>query len=177
MRRIASWRPLLLASGAILLFAVAPAVSQAPPRPAPPARATPPKLEPVAETKLLMEGMTQTNFRGAERILLQKPGDADTWKFLRGQALLIGESGNLLLMRPPKNSGEAAWMERATDLRAAATRLARAAGDSDFERSRAALVELSGACNRCHQAFRVPVKVTPFAEPPERKVSIPADGN
>jgi hypothetical protein len=124
-----------------------------------------------------MEGLTQANFRGAERILLQKPGDADTWKFLRGQALLIGETGNLLLMRPPKNSGEAAWMERASDLRSAATRLARAAGDSDFERSRAAFVEMSAACNRCHQAFRVPVKVTPFAEPPERKVSIESTGD
>jgi hypothetical protein len=152
----------LLLPGALLLLAVAPAATQQPPRPAPPARTTSPKLEPVAETKLLMEGLTQSNFRGAERILLEKPKDADSWKFLRGQALLIGETGNLLLMRPPKNSGEAAWMERATDLRAAATRLARAAGDSDFERSRAAFVELSAACNRCHQAFRVPVKVTPF---------------
>ena len=27
------------------------------------------------------------------------------WKFVRGQALLIAESGNLLLLRPPHNAG------------------------------------------------------------------------
>jgi hypothetical protein len=68
-------------------------------------------------------------------------------------------------------------MERAIDLRAAATRLARAAGDTNYERSRAAFVELSAACNRCHEKFRVPTKITPFAEPPERKISSRVDGD
>jgi cytochrome c553 len=170
-------RRLRLLAGAALLLAVAPATPQAPQRPAPPSRGAPPKLEPVAETRLIMEGLAQSNFRGAERLLRQKPADAETWAFLRGQALLLGETGNLLLMRPPKNAGESAWMERATDLRTAATRLARTAGESDFERSRAAFVELAAACNRCHERFRVPTKVTPFAEPPERKVAAGLDGD
>jgi hypothetical protein len=170
-------RPLLLAT-AVGLLAVAPAVPQPPARPAqpparptqPPARAQRPRLEPVAETTLLMEALNQSNFRGLERFLKQKPADAETWKFVRGQALLIAETGNLLLMRPPRNQGEATWMERASDLRDAAKRLGRAAGDSDYERSRASLTEVANACNRCHQSFRVPVRIKPFAEPPERKV-------
>jgi len=175
-------RWLTLTCFALLLLA-APAVPQVPqqqrpaqPRqvpPPPPARGMPPKLEPIAETRLLMEGLAQANFRGAERLLRQKPTEADAWTFLRGQALLLGETANLLLMRPPKNAaGESAWMERATDLRVAAVRLARAAGDTDFERSRAAFVELAASCNRCHEKFRVPTKITPFAEPPERKVGL-----
>jgi len=129
-----------------------------------------PKLEPVAETRLLMEGLNQSNFRGLERLLKQKPADAETWTFARGQALLIGETGNLLMLRPPKNKGQDAWMKSATELRDTATELARAAGNRDYERSRAGLTAVANACNRCHQTFRVPVQLVPFADPAERKV-------
>jgi hypothetical protein len=125
----------------------------------------------VAETKLLMEGLAQANFRGLEHLLQKKPADAESWAFVRGQALLLAETGNLLMLRPPRNNGQSVWMDRATDLRTAAARLARDAGNQDFERSRASLVQVANTCNRCHQTFRVPVKLTPFAEPAERGVS------
>ena len=57
-----------------------------------------PKLEPIAETKLLMEGLANVNFRGLERLLQQKPADLQTWTFARGQALLIAETANLLML-------------------------------------------------------------------------------
>jgi hypothetical protein len=157
----------LMLAAAVLLTA-APAVPQAPrtaPRPAP-------RLEAVAETRLLMEGLNQANFRGMERLLRQKPTEAEAWTFLRGQALLVAETGNLLMLRPPKNPGEAVWMDRATELRDSAAALARLAAARDFEGSRAALGNLATSCNRCHQTFRVPVRITPFADGPERKVGI-----
>jgi hypothetical protein len=141
-------------------------------QPAQPAAKFVPKLEPVAETRLLMEGLNQSNFRGLERLLKQKPADVETWTFARGQALLIAETGNLLMLRPPKNNGQDAWMRHATDLRDAATDLARTAANRDYERSRAGLTRVANACNRCHQTFRVPVQIAPFAEPAERKVGL-----
>src|SRR4051794_33113135 len=57
-----------------------------------------PKLEPVAETRLLMEGLAHANFRGIERILKEKPAEAQAWTFVRGQALLIAETANLLML-------------------------------------------------------------------------------
>src|SRR5262249_31691539 len=81
-----------------------------------PERIAAPKFDAVAETQLLMEGMVNPNFRGAEKTLRGKP-DGDAWTFMRGQALLIAEAGNLLLMRPPRNQGRDAWMNRAADLR------------------------------------------------------------
>src|SRR5689334_10670248 len=69
-----------------------------------------PRLEPIAETKLIMEGMTHANFRGLERTLGKNPLDDQNWVFARGQALLIAESANLLMLRPPRNNGEAIWM-------------------------------------------------------------------
>jgi hypothetical protein len=132
--------------------------------PQPPAAKAPPKLEAVAETRLLMDGLAQANFRGLDRLLRQQPADAEAWAFARGQALLIAETGNLLMLRPPRNPGESTWMEHAGAMREAATRLARSAGDSDYARSRVALAALADTCNRCHQRFRVPVRITAFAD-------------
>jgi hypothetical protein len=131
------------------------------------ARKVEPKFEVVAETRLLMEGLAQPNYQGVKRILRDKPADADTWTFARGQALLIAETGNLLLLRPPRNQGRDSWMQKAMDMRSAAAKLARNAGNRDLEGSRAALVDLAASCNRCHQTFRVPVRVGPEPAPRE----------
>src|SRR5437870_5578379 len=66
-----------------------------------PAPAKPsPKLEAVAETKLLMEGLAQPNYRAVEKALKDKPADAESWAFTRGQSLLMAETANLLMLRP-----------------------------------------------------------------------------
>lgn len=123
------------------------------------------RLEPVAETKLLMEGMADPNTRALGKLLTAKPKDAEAWKFARGQALLLAETGNLLLMRPPKaKGGEDAWVTHAAELRENATALARAAAAKDYLQARASLAATANACNRCHQTFRVGVRVDPFAE-------------
>jgi len=126
------------------------------PAQAPPAQ---PRLEAVAETRLLMEGLARANFRGLNQNLRQPPTDTEGWAFLRGQALLIAETGNLLVLRPPHNTGETAWQAHAVELRGTATRLARAAADKDYARCRTGLAELANVCNRCHQTFRVPVRL------------------
>jgi hypothetical protein len=121
-----------------------------------------PKLEPFAETKLVMEGLAQANFRGLERILAQQPTEEKAWIFGRGQALLLAETGNLLMLRPPRNEGEAAWFQRASDFRSAAVQLASSLGQKDYQRSRANLLTVANSCNRCHQTFRIPVQLKPF---------------
>ena len=121
-----------------------------------------PQLQPVAETKLLMNGLAKPNFDGLNRHLKDKPADAETWEFVRGQALLVAESGNLLMMRPPKAKAlQDAWMAKATDVRAAGVKLAKAAGDRDYLAARAAHAELANACNRCHERFQVKTRVSP----------------
>jgi hypothetical protein len=123
-----------------------------------------PKLEPVAETKLLMEGMADPNTRALGKLFAAKPKDAEAWAFARGQALLLAETGNLLMMRPPKTKeGQEPWLTRAQELRESATGLARAAAAKDFVQARASLAGVANACNRCHQSFRVGVRVDPFA--------------
>lgn len=128
-----------------------------------------PKLEPIAETKLLMEGLAQPNYKGVEKILVKQPQDAQQWVYGRGQALLLAEVANLLMLRPPKNEGQQAWFTRAMELRDAASQLARTLGTKDFGEGRARFVQLTNACNRCHQTFRVPVQIEPWAEGPAAK--------
>lgn len=123
-----------------------------------------PRPEAVAETRLLMQGIDQPNFRGLENLLKSKPQDVETWSFLRGQALLIAESGNLLMLRPPRAEGREIWLERAGALRRVATRLARAAAAQDYAASQARLTELANTCNQCHVSFRVPIRLGPESE-------------
>ncbi len=130
-----------------------------------PLRKGAPRPEPVAETKLLMEGLADPNAKALAKLLAAKPKDAEAWAFARGQSLLLAETGNLLLMRPPKaRASEDTWMGHAGDLRDHATTLARAAGAKDYLQARAALANLANACNRCHQSFRVGVRYDPFAD-------------
>ena len=103
------------------------------------------------------------NFEGLSRLLREKPADPVAWTFIRGQGLLIAETGNLLLLRPPRDrNAQAEWNSRSVDLRVAATAVARAAADQDYSEARAALADLANSCNRCHQAFQIPQRIVPF---------------
>jgi hypothetical protein len=169
MNRIGRWRPVLgIALGALLLTTAGSAqTTRLPARPAPakPAPKFVPKFEALAETPLIMEGLALSNYRSVNRLLKERPKDNETWMFARGQALLIAETGNLLLLRPPRNSGRDTWMKLGMGLRSAAAEVARAAGSRDHARAKQALVGLTAACNRCHTTFRVPVKVAPEGAP------------
>jgi hypothetical protein len=124
-----------------------------------------PRLEPVAETKFLMEGLADPNLKGLGKLLAEPPKEAEAWGFARGQALLLAETGNLLMIRPPKTrDAQDTWMGRAGELREAAATLARHAAARDYVNSRAGLAQVANACNRCHQSFRVPARVNPFPD-------------
>jgi hypothetical protein len=158
---------LLVLVPTLAFLAAGPAVSQ------PAGKQTPRtslKAEAVAETRLLMEALAHPNFRGLERILRQKPASTEAWSYARGQALLIAEAGNLLLLRPPRNSkAQSLWFTLATDLRSAGRDLAQNAAQRNFEASRAGFIRLANVCNRCHQGFRIPVEIVPFEEPAPKK--------
>jgi hypothetical protein len=122
-----------------------------------------PRFEAVADTRLLMEGMVHSNYRSLGKLLKNKPTDRETWVFARGQAILVAESGNLLLLRPPRGAGRDPWMKQAMEMRSQAVTLATVVAAKDHAKSLRALADLKGACVRCHQTFRVDVKLD--AEP------------
>ena len=70
-----------------------------------------PRPEAVAETRLLMEALMEPNFRGLEKVLGTRPANTESWTFARGQALLIAETGNLLMLRQPRVEGKEVWLQ------------------------------------------------------------------
>ena len=70
---------LLLLIGVLALSATAQQPTKTPPATLPPPRPAPaaPKLEAIAETKLLMEALAQPNYGSLEKHLAQRPADAD----------------------------------------------------------------------------------------------------
>jgi hypothetical protein len=154
----------MLGLSSVLLASSGEAQNMRPPAPKPAATPFVPKFEVLAETRLIMEGLAFANYRGLQRLLKNKPADNETWTFLRGQALLTAETGNLLLLRPPRNNGRDTWMKLAMDMRGKAGTLARQAAARDYPAAKTALEDLTNSCNRCHQTFRVAVRVGPEAE-------------
>ncbi len=123
-----------------------------------------PKPVPIAESKLLMEAIAEPNLRRLEKLLSEKPPTPEAWKFARGQALLIGETGNLLMVRPPRTQGQIDWLKLAAELRDSASNVAKQISAEDYAGSRSALVNLAGTCNKCHETFRVAAKIAVFQE-------------
>jgi hypothetical protein len=124
-----------------------------------------PTPEPIAETKLLMQGLASANIRGLGKLLREKPPEVEAWNFANGQALLIAETGNLLLMRPPRTSpAHDTWLGFAADLREAAEKLGKAAAAKDYAGARAGLAATANVCNRCHRAMHVQTRVDPFSD-------------
>jgi hypothetical protein len=170
MKRARCLCVLVLLSGGIVVTSLAAQTRRLPerlPGPQPPQAKFTPKFEALAETTLLMDGLAHSNYLALEKHLEGKgPRDGDTWTFARGQALLIGETGNLLLLRPPRNEGRDTWMRRAMDMRQSAADLAKRLANRDLLRSRDAMLDLANKCNNCHQTFRVPTRIGPNKELP-----------
>jgi hypothetical protein len=130
--------------------------------------AAPPRLEPIAETKLIMEGFAKPNYDGLTKSLAKKPTEQEAWVFIRGQSLLVAESANLLMIRPPRTKQQQDnWMLRATEMRTAAKELGIAAAAKDYASSRTALAKLANQCNRCHADSGIKMRVEPL--PAEEK--------
>ena len=99
---------------------------------------------------------------------MTKPADVQTWTFARGQALLIAETANLLMLRPPKGQGQPVWFDRASELRTASKQLVATIASQDYDKSKAGLIALAVTCNRCHQAFRVSTEIVAFQDKGEK---------
>jgi hypothetical protein len=173
MKRIRWLCGLVVLIGGIVVTSLAAQTRRLPerlPSPQAPQGKFTPKFEALAETTLLMDGLAHSNYLALEKHLEGKgPRDADTWMFARGQALLIAETGNLLLLRPPRNEGRDTWMRRGMDMRQSAGELAKRLANRDLPRSRDAMTDLATKCNNCHQTFRVRTRIGPNQESAPRE--------
>jgi len=124
--------------------------------------AAPPPFRPVADTKLLMQSVvdpsadaiwdsvkTIITAQGTEEI---RPHTDAEWTAIRNSAIVLAESGNLMMMVPrAKDSGE--WMARAEELVAASEAAMRAAEAKNADRLFTIGGDIYDACSHCHQKY------------------------
>jgi hypothetical protein len=141
---------------AAALIAATIATSIAPIRLSAGSHAAPPSrndLKPLVDVHEFMEHVVEGTFATVKNGLNDRPADAKAWRLVRDASLLLGESGNLLLIRKPEAADDAEWSKRAIALRESGDALGKAAKTRDYGASRKAYVTLVQACNQCHAKY------------------------
>jgi hypothetical protein len=131
-------RRFAIAAGVLALFTVASAQQIGP-------RA-------VATTADIMAGLVAPSSTVVFRAAADPPREAKDWIALRAQALLLAESGNLLLMGT-RVRDDNEWTRQAAALRDAAEGAAKAAAAKDAMALSEAGEQIYETCEQCHQEY------------------------
>jgi hypothetical protein len=127
-----------------------------------------PPYRPVADVKLLMQAVdaeadvvwesvkTVITAEGTDEV---GPKTAAEWTAVRNAAVLLAESGNLLMMPPRAQAGEE-WMLAARALVDTSEQALRAAEARDRERLFQIGGDINDACMRCHYHYDPTVKAS-----------------
>jgi hypothetical protein len=124
--------------------------------------AQPPPFKPVADTKLLMQAMIDPmadEIWDAVKTIITKDGTQEIrphtnaeWEAVRHHAVVLAESGNLLMMVPrAKDGGE--WMKRAQDLVETSERAIHAAEAKNADQLFTVGGDIYESCSGCHQKY------------------------
>ena len=143
---------MMMRVSAIVLLAGA-ALAQALPAQQQPVPDSLPGAQPVGTMSELMVHLIYPTSDAIFYILTRTPTTTAEWGALEGQALMLAESANLLMM-PTRARGREQWMMDARlllDVGEAALRLAQ---DRDVEGLSALNDQLYQSCVTCHQHFR-----------------------
>lgn len=99
-----------------------------------------------------MEGVFQSPYRRLKVAMEKEPADAQGWKALRSDALILAEGSNLLLVRKPEKD-VADWLKYSNASRDAGAEIIKAAKQKDFAVSKEAYAQMLEHCNACHKQF------------------------
>jgi hypothetical protein len=126
--------------------------------------AQPPPFKPIADTKLLMESVIDPNAdiiwasvatiitsTGEENI---RPKTPEEWMAVRNAAVVVAESGNLLMMVPRAKDDE--WMRISQSLIDTAAKVIQAADARDADRVFDGGGEIYAVCTDCHAKYDPP---------------------
>jgi hypothetical protein len=110
-------------------------------------------LKPLVDVHEFMEHIMEGAFAAVMQGLKDKPADANAWRAVRDASLLLGESGNLLLIRKPDGADSGEWSKLCLALRESGDTLTKAAKSKDYNASRGAYLAVVRSCNQCHTQF------------------------
>lgn len=140
---------LLIASGMALAQTPAP---QSTPGPGAPPSTSPP-LRHVGTTSELMVTVIRPASDALFYIETRAPKDGDQWTVLEGQALMVAEAANLLML-PGRARDDSQWMADAALMRDAGAAAFKAAKTRKVEAVAAVSDQLYQSCTSCHTHFR-----------------------
>lgn len=125
----------------LLLVLVSPAIAQSPP------------FLPVATVSEIMEAITLPYSDALLYIQRNPPKTDRDWEVLQLQALMLAESGNLLMMKDrARNQGD--WMKDSRALVDAGMAAVKATRAKDMEAVLALNEQIVNSCVTCHRKFR-----------------------
>jgi hypothetical protein len=99
-----------------------------------------------------MEGVFESSYRRLKPLVSKQPGNNSTWKSIRAESLVLGESCNLLLFRLPEKDVDI-WKKLSIENREACSALLAAAKEKNYETTRKAYEGMLEKCNACHNQF------------------------
>jgi hypothetical protein len=122
----------------------------------------PPPYKPIADVKQLMQGIVDPSadvvwesvatIFTKDHVEERRPRTKEEWDHVRSNAMILTESGNLLMMAPrAKDGGD--WMRMAQDLVDTASIALRAADAKDADGLLKVGGQIDEACENCHKKY------------------------
>lgn len=105
-----------------------------------------------ADMHEFMEYVCEPPYKRLKAALATAPTENATWKAIKSDSLILAESGNLLIGRPPEKDA-ADWLKHASGVRDVGGSLYKAAKKKDAAESRKQWELLLIQCNACHTQF------------------------
>jgi hypothetical protein len=109
---------------------------------------------PVANVTELMQTFVIPSSNELFNVGLEPPDSDDSWLTVETNALILAESGNLLML-PERSEGRQGWVDAARDMNAAGQRALEAARarNADEEAWFEIGDQILEACSSCHDAY------------------------
>ena len=108
------------------------------------------EYKPVADTKQLMDAMVIPASNLLFNVPFEIPEDAEGWAVVENNAILLAESGNLLLLRA---DGREPWAEASRALIDAGEATLVAARDREVDRIFDLSEDILAPCTGCHDLY------------------------
>jgi hypothetical protein len=114
---------------------------------------SPAPIRPVGTTSELMVTILRPASDAIFYVETRQPKDGDEWTRLEGQALMVAETANLMML-PGRARDDARWAADAALMRDAGAAAFKAAKSRSVEAVAALNDQLYKSCTTCHEHFR-----------------------
>jgi hypothetical protein len=107
-------------------------------------------LVPTVDCHHLMEYIVEEAFDDLKEDLAAEPANKKAWRGVLSSSAMLAETGNLLLIRRPKDVDAREWTTLAVALRETGSEVMKTAKAREYAATKKAYAAMVAACNNCH---------------------------